>query len=321
MPKNKVIPIDEAMSHVTSGMSIAVGGFIGQGDPLTLIDYLKTMDVRDLTIYENDAGYRERGVVELVKQGKIKKVVASHIGTTPEIGKAMNEGRLEVEPTPQGTLAEMMRCGGAGLGGFLTPTGIGTVAEEGKQIIELDGRKYILVPSLKCDVAIVRAHAGDTWGNLIYRGTSRNFNVPAATCADYVIAEVENLYTLGELDPERHPHVGHLRRRGGPRQRRVLHAPGGEVQWLTPRPTIAARAGQELKDGQIINLGIGLPTLIANYVPEGVDVVIQTENGAIGVGPAPDARLRGPRPRQRRQPADHADPRRQLLRLRHLVRA
>ena len=98
MPKNKVVPIEEAMSHIKSGMSIAVGGFIGQGDPLTLIDYLKTMDVGDLTIYENDAGYRERGVVELVKQGKIKKVVASHIGTTPEIGKAMNEGRLEVEP-------------------------------------------------------------------------------------------------------------------------------------------------------------------------------------------------------------------------------
>ena len=147
MPKNKVVPIEEAMSRIKSGMTVAVGGFIGQGDPLTLIDYLKTMDVGDLTVYENDAGYRERGVVELVKQGKIKKLVASHIGTTPEIGKAMNEGRLEVEPTPQGTLAEMMRCGGAGLGGFLTPTGIGTLAEEGKQIVELDGRKSILVPS------------------------------------------------------------------------------------------------------------------------------------------------------------------------------
>ena len=102
-------------------MSIAIGGFIGQGDPLTLIDHLKTMDVRDLTVYENDAGYRERGTVELVKQGKVRKIVASHIGTTPEIGKAMNEGRLEVEATPQGTLAEMMRCGGAGLGGFSRP--------------------------------------------------------------------------------------------------------------------------------------------------------------------------------------------------------
>ncbi len=201
MPKNKVIPIEEAMSHIESGMSVAVGGFIGQGDPLTIIDAMKSLDVRDLTLYANDAGYRERGILELAQLGKVRRIVASHVGTTPWVGKAMNEGRLEVEPTPQGTLAEMMRCGGAGLGGFLTPTGVGTVAEEGKTVIELGGRKYILVPSLRCDVAIIRAHAGDTWGNLIYRGTSRNFNVPAAMCADYVIAEVENLYTLGELDP------------------------------------------------------------------------------------------------------------------------
>lgn len=201
MPKNKVVPIEEAMSRVKSGMSIAMGGFIGQGDPLTLLDHLKTADVGDLTIYANDAGFRERGIVELVKLGKVRKVVASHVGTTPEIGKAMNEGRLEVELAPQGTLAEMMRCGGAGLGGFLTPTGVGTVAEEGKQLVTLDGRTYILVPALTCDIALVRSHAGDTWGNLIYRGTARNFNVPASMCARHTIAEVENLYTLGELDP------------------------------------------------------------------------------------------------------------------------
>jgi acetate CoA/acetoacetate CoA-transferase alpha subunit len=168
VPKNKVVPIEEAMSHVESGMSIAVGGFIGQGDPLTLIDHLKTMDVKDLTIYENDGGFRQRGTVELAIQGKIKKIVASHVGTTPDYARLMNEGKIEVEATPQGTLAEMLRCGGAGLGGFLTPTGVGTVAEEGKQVIELNGRK---------------------------------FNVPAAMNAVFTIAEVENLYTLGELDP------------------------------------------------------------------------------------------------------------------------
>lgn len=201
MPRNKVVSVDEALSHLRSGMSVAIGGFIGQGDPLTLIDRLKTMDIGDLTVYANDAGFRERGIVELVRQGKVAKLVASHIGTTPEIGRAVNEGRLKVEPTPQGTLAEMMRAGGAGLGGFLTPTGIGTVAENGKQVLELGGRPYILAPAVRCDVALVRAHAGDTWGNLIYRGTSRNFNVPAAMCAAYTIAEVENLYTVGELDP------------------------------------------------------------------------------------------------------------------------
>jgi len=202
VPKNKVVPIEEALSHVRSGMSIAVGGFIGQGDPLTLLDHLKTMDVSDLTLYGNDAGFHERGIVELALQGKVAKIVASHVGTTPDIGRLMLEGKIEVEPTPQGTLAEMMRCGGAGLGGFLTPTGVGTVAEEGKQLVELEGRTFILVPALRTDIALVRAHAGDTWGNLIYRGTSRNFNVPAAMCAEYVIAEVENLYTIGELDPE-----------------------------------------------------------------------------------------------------------------------
>ena len=201
MPKNKVVPIEEAMAHITSGMSVAVGGFIGQGDPLTLIDYMKTMDVSDLVIYENDGGFRQRGTVELALQGKIRKIVSSHVGTTPDYARLMNEGKVEVEATPQGTLAEMMRCGGAGLGGFLTPTGVGTVAEEGKQVIELHGRKYILVEAIKVDIAVVRAHMGDTWGNLVYRGTSRNFNVPAAMCADYVIAEVENLYGLGELDP------------------------------------------------------------------------------------------------------------------------
>lgn len=200
VPKNKVVGVAEAMSHIESGMSIAVGGFIGQGDPLTLIDHLKTMDVGRLTIYGNDAGFRGRGIVEVVNQGKVQRIVASHVGTTPDIGRAMHEGRLEVVPTPQGTLAEMMRCGGAGLGGFLTPTGVGTVAEEGKQVLDLHGRRYILVESLRVDVALIRAHSGDTWGNLVFRGTSRNFNTVAATCADYVIAEVEDLYTLGELD-------------------------------------------------------------------------------------------------------------------------
>lgn len=201
MPKNKVVPVAEAMACIRSGMSIAIGGFIGQGDPLTLIDHLKTLDVGDLTIYANDAGFHRRGIVELVREGKIRKLVASHVGTTPEIGVAMNGGHLQVELTPQGTLAEMLRAGGAGLGGFLTPTGVGTIVEEGKQLIEMDGRRFILAPAVKCDVALVRAHAGDTWGNLVYRGTSRNFNVPAAMCAEHTIAEVENLYTLGELDP------------------------------------------------------------------------------------------------------------------------
>ncbi|MGO8685404.1 MAG: CoA transferase subunit A [Thermoleophilia bacterium] len=202
MPKNKVVSLGEAIAQIESGMSIAMGGFIGQGDPLTLIDALKEHDVKDLTIYANDGGYRDRGIVELVKLGKVKKLVASHVGTTPEIGRAMNAGELEVELNPQGTLAERLRCGGAGLGGFLTPTGVGTLVAEGKDHLDIEGRVYLLEKAVHCDVALLRAHSGDTWGNLMYRGTSRNFNEVAATCADFVIAEVENLYCLGELPPE-----------------------------------------------------------------------------------------------------------------------
>jgi acetate CoA/acetoacetate CoA-transferase alpha subunit len=201
MAHNKMTPIDEAVARVESGMTLALGGFLSQGVPLTLIRALKTRPVHDLVIYSNDGGFGDDGVVELVKAGMVRELHCCHIGYTPAVGRAVENGELELVWAPQGNLIEMLRCGGAGLGGFLTPTGVGTVAEQGKQVIELDGRRYILVPAVKCDIAIVRAHAGDTWGNLIYRGTSRNFNVPAAMNAHFTIAEVENLYTLGELDP------------------------------------------------------------------------------------------------------------------------
>jgi acetate CoA/acetoacetate CoA-transferase alpha subunit len=190
------------MSRVESGMSIAIGGFLSQGDPLTLIHGLKDTDVKDLTIYSCTAGFRDRGIVELVKAGKVRKIVTSHIGTTPDVVKAFLAGEIEVELVPQGTLAEQLRAGGAGLGGFLTPTGVGTVAEKGKQKIEIDGITYLLEKSIRTDVAFVRAHDGDTWGNLRYRGTANNYNSACATCADYVVAEVEYLYDPGEVAPE-----------------------------------------------------------------------------------------------------------------------
>jgi acetate CoA/acetoacetate CoA-transferase alpha subunit len=183
-------------------MSIAIGGFLSQGDPLTLIHALKDTDVKDLTIYSCTAGFRDRGIVELVKAGKVRKIVTSHIGTTPDVVKAYLAGEIEVELVPQGTLAEQLRAGGAGLGGFLTPTGVGTIAEQGKQKIEIDGVTYLLEKSIRTDVAFVRAHDGDTWGNLRYRGTANNYNSACATCADYVIAEVEYLYDPGEVAPE-----------------------------------------------------------------------------------------------------------------------
>ena len=202
MPKNKVVSLEEAISHIKSGMSVAIGGFLSQGEPLTLIRGLKASDATDLTIVACTGGYKDEGIVELVTAGKVRKLVTSHIGTTPAVVKAFHEGAIEVQLIPQGTLAEQMRCGGAGLGGFLTPTGLGTVVAEGKQHIELDGVTYLVEKSIRTDVALVRAHAGDAWGNLRYRGTARNYNSVAATCADYVVAEVEFLYNPGEIDPE-----------------------------------------------------------------------------------------------------------------------
>jgi acetate CoA/acetoacetate CoA-transferase alpha subunit len=202
VPKNKVVSLQDALSHIESGMTVAVGGFLAQGDPLTLIHGLMESDVKDLTIISCTAGFRDRGIVELIKLGKVRKLIASHIGTTPDVVKAYHAGGLEVTLVPQGTLAEQMRAGGAGLGGFLTPTAVGTLMAEGKQHIELDGRTYLLEKAIRADAALVRAHDGDTWGNLRYRGTAANYNPQCAACADFTIAEVEYLYNPGEIAPE-----------------------------------------------------------------------------------------------------------------------
>jgi acetate CoA/acetoacetate CoA-transferase alpha subunit len=202
LPRNKVVSVEDAVSRIESGMSIAVGGFLSQGDPLTLIRAIKRSDVRDLTLYSICGGVRDRGIVELVKAGKVRKLVASHIGTTPDVVRAYHDGQIEVELVPQGTLAEQLRCGGAGLGGFLTPTGVGTAVAEGKQHIDVGGVTHLLEYAIRTDAALVRAHSGDFWGNLRYRGTGANLNPLCATCADYVIAEVEYLCCIGEIGPE-----------------------------------------------------------------------------------------------------------------------
>lgn len=202
MLRNKVTGIAEAISHVESGMSVAIGGFLTQGDPLTLIRALRASEVTDLTIYSCTGGFKNRGVVELVILGKVRKLVCSHVGTTPDVVKAYHAGDLDLQLVPQGTLAEQLRAGGAGLGGFLTPTGVGTVVENDKQVLEVEGKLYLLEHSIRADVALVRAHDGDSWGNLRYRGTAGNYNAVCATCADFTIAEVEFLYNPGEISPE-----------------------------------------------------------------------------------------------------------------------
>lgn len=199
---NKVTSLDQAMNLIQDGMTIMVGGFMSVGTPELFMDALVEKGVTNLTLICNDAGYPDKGVGKLIARRQVRKLIASHIGLNPEAGRQMNAGEMEVTLVPQGTLAEQIRCGGAGIGGFLTPTGVGTVVEEGKQKIEIDGRTYLLELPLKADVALVFAHQADTMGNLVYRRSIRNFNPPMAMAADTTIALVREVVEAGQIDPD-----------------------------------------------------------------------------------------------------------------------
>lgn len=196
----KIVSVDEAINHIEDGMTIMVGGFLGCGTPHKLVDKLVEKGVKDLTLISNDTSFVDFGVGKLVVNKQIKKLIASHIGTNKETGNQMNSGEMEVQLVPQGTLAEQIRAGGAGLGGFLTPTGLGTVIEEGKEKIEVNGKEYLLELPLRADVALIFGHKVDKAGNIVYRGATRNFNTVMATAADIVIVEAENLVEIGEID-------------------------------------------------------------------------------------------------------------------------
>ncbi len=197
---NKVISIDESISHIKDGMTIMVGGFLGCGSPHKLIDALVESGVKDLTLICNDSGFVDIGVGKLVVNKQIKKLIASHVGTNKETGIQMNSGDMEVILVPQGTLAEQVRCGGAGLGGFLTPTGVGTVVEEGKEKMEIDGIEYLLELPLRADIALIAGERVDKYGNIVYYGATRNFNHLMAPAAEVTIVEAENVVEIGELD-------------------------------------------------------------------------------------------------------------------------
>jgi len=198
----KVISIEQALEKVKDGMTIMVGGFLGVGNPLTLVDALVKKGVRDLTLIANDTARPELGIGKLVVNKQLKKAMVSHIGTNPETGRQMIAGELNVELIPQGTLAERIRCGGAGLGGFLTPTGVGTIVEEGKQRLVLNGKSYLLELPLRAEVALLSAHKADKFGNLVFRRSTRNFNPVMAFAADVVIVEAKQIVEIGEIDPD-----------------------------------------------------------------------------------------------------------------------
>ncbi|WP_232700011.1 acetate CoA-transferase subunit alpha [Brevibacillus daliensis] len=199
---DKSITMEEVLSIFKDEMTIMVGGFMGVGTPETLVSAVDQSDVKDITLIANDTAFIETGVGPLVVNKKCKKVITSHIGTNPETGRQMIAGELDVELVPQGTLAERIRAGGSGLGGILTPTGVGTAVEEGKEKIKVDGREYLLEKPLRADVALLKAFKADKAGNLVYHSSARNFNPLMAMAADTVIVEVEHIVEVGEIAPD-----------------------------------------------------------------------------------------------------------------------
>ncbi|BDF56899.1 acetyl-CoA--acetoacetyl-CoA transferase subunit alpha [Odoribacteraceae bacterium] len=202
LPMSKFISIEEAVSKVKDGMTIMVGGFLANGTPNKIVDALAKSGVKNLTLICNDTAYPDKGVGQLIANKQVKKLFVSHIGTNPHTSEQMNSGELEIEFCPQGSLAERVRAGGCGLGGILTQTGMGTIVAEGKQIVNVDGKDYLLEKPLRADIALVGASLGDKAGNLVYRGTSQNFNPLMASAADLVIAEINELVEVGEIAAE-----------------------------------------------------------------------------------------------------------------------
>lgn len=198
----KQITIQEAVAKIKDGMTIMVAGFLANGTPNKILDALAESNVKNLTVIANDAAYSNKGVGKLFVNKQIKKYIASHIGSNELIQEQMNNKEIEVELVPQGTLAERIRCGGHGLGGVLSQTGMGTIIAEGKQIITVDGKDYLLEKPLHADVALIGASKGDKDGNLVYFGTSQNFNPLMAMAADVVIAGIDNVVEVGEINPE-----------------------------------------------------------------------------------------------------------------------
>jgi 3-oxoacid CoA-transferase subunit A len=198
----KRLSLDDALLHINSGDTLLVGGFGLSGTPLTLIDELVKSDKDNLTIISNNLGEEGRGLGKLLIAGKLKKAKGSYFTTNRDAVKAWSKGELDIELIPQGTLAEAIRCGGAGIGGFYTKTGVGTNLAEGKEEKVIDGESYIFEKAIKGDVAIIKALKADTLGNLIYDKTARNFNPVMATAAKIVIAEVDEIVEAGSFAPE-----------------------------------------------------------------------------------------------------------------------
>ncbi|MGB0386391.1 MAG: 3-oxoacid CoA-transferase [Ardenticatenaceae bacterium] len=288
------ISTTEAAAMVKDRDTIMVGGFGMTGNPVHLLHALAETDVKELVYIANNVGEAGLGGGRLLRNGQIKKAIGSFFTSNREAVQAAQSGAMEAQLIPQGSLAEAIRAGGAGIGGFYTPTALGTIIAGDSDTKVINGKPYVFVPALRGNVAFIRAWVADTAGNLVYRMTEQNFNKAMATAADLVIVEAENIVPVGELDPNQIQtpgcYVDYLVQAHTTLEELGSSASikGGAKKVSEARMNMARRALAELRAGEVVNLGVGIPTLVADFITPEHGIILHTENGMLGVGPAPE---------------------------------